>query len=250
MLENHPTSFAPEGGAAPPPRGELVFLLHGFGGRPLLMSRVARHLAGREYAIRNWTYPSLRKPVAHHAASLRDELARVTAERSYARVHFVTHSLGGVVVRQLLCREPPGNVGRIVMLAPPNAGSHVAWISSVFLRGLCPVLREISDRKTSFVNALDEPGNVEIGIIAGSGDWVVRQRSTHLASERDHIVLRGGHLRLPFLRTCALQTEHFLRHGTFDHEVRPPRHRRGGLERTSPRHPAALEVLTNPAGTP
>ena len=203
------------------PTSELVFLLHGFGGRPVLMSRIAGYLKRNDYAVRNWTYGSMRRQIAYHADRLRDELAQIDDEGKYARVHFVTHSLGGIVVRQLLCQSLSmlTDIGRIVMLAPPNSGSHLSRIGSMLLHGLCPILREISDRQTSFVNRLSEPRNVEVGIIAGSGDWVVRQSSTHLKTEQDHIVLRGGHLRLPFLRACVEQTEHFLRHGRFNHEI-------------------------------
>ena len=167
-------------GAADPPGSELVFLLHGFGGRPVLMSRVARYLRHNNYAVRNWAYRSVREQIGDHTERLRAELARIAAEGRYARVHFVTHSLGGIVVRHLLCESSLVGIRRIFMLAPPNAGSHIARIGSIFLRALCPVLREISDRETSFVNGLSEPTDVEIGIIAGSGDWVVRQSSTHL----------------------------------------------------------------------
>jgi pimeloyl-ACP methyl ester carboxylesterase len=199
------------------PSRELVFLLHGFAGRPVLMSRLARHLLRRDYAVCNWTYHSVRKGVAYSADRLREAIALASAEGSYSRIHFVTHSLGSIVVRQMLCQFPLTGIGRIVMLGPPNAGSHFARFGSVFLRRLCPVLPEISDRKTSFVNNLGEPHDVEIGVIAGTGDWVVWQKNTHLQTERDHIVLRAGHLRLPFVRTCVEQTEHFLKHGTFNH---------------------------------
>jgi pimeloyl-ACP methyl ester carboxylesterase len=184
------------------------------------MSRVARHLHRHGYTVHNWTYRSMRKQIAYHADRLLDELARIGAQGPWARVHFVTHSLGGIVVRHMLCHSPSirPHIGRIVMLAPPNSGSHVARFGSAVLRGLCPTLREISDRQTSFVNRLSEPQNVEIGIIAGSGDWVVRRSSTHLRNERDYIVVRGGHLRLPFLRASVDQTAHFLRHGTFKRE--------------------------------
>ncbi|MHC4878327.1 MAG: esterase/lipase family protein [Planctomycetota bacterium] len=199
--------------------GEIVYLLHGFGGKPVLMARVARRLRREGYTVRNWSYHSVRKRVAEHAERLRDDVARITGDGDYSRVHFVTHSLGGIVVRQMLCNSLQASLGRIVMLCPPNAGSHIARLSSMFLRGLCPVLREISDRDTSFVNGLGVPDDAEIGVIAGSGDWVVRRSSTHLPNQRDHIVVRGGHLRLPFLRSAVEQTSHFIRHGTFNHEM-------------------------------
>ncbi len=199
----------------------LVYLLHGFGGRPLLMSRLASYLRRNNFTVRNWTYPSVREEIASNAERLREEIERAVLEGGFTRVDFVTHSLGGIVVRRLLSQSSPVSIGRVVMLAPPNAGSHMARFGSMFLRGFCPVLREISDRPTRFVEISSEPSDVEIGIIAGSGDWVVRQASTHLPNERDHIVLRGGHLSLPFLKSSVVQTEHFLRHGTFNHESTP-----------------------------
>ncbi len=195
---------------------ELVFLLHGFGGRPVLMSRVARHLLRARFAVCNWTYPTVRRGVSYQAERLREAIAQASAEGSYSCIHFVTHSLGGIVVRHMLCHVPMIGVGRIVMLAPPNSGSHVARVSSMILRRMCPVLQELSDRTSSLVNCLGAPSNVEIGIIAGSGDWVVWQHNTHLASQRDHIVLPGGHLSLPFRRSSAHQIEHFLKHGAFN----------------------------------
>ncbi len=209
-------SAFPDGGQSGRGR-EIVFLLHGFGGRPVLMSRLARSLRQSQFVVRNWSYGSVRGTIGQHTERLHAELAAIASRERDARIHFVTYSLGGIVVRHLLSESVLPGVRRIVMLAPPNAGSHVARVCSLLLRGLCPTLHDISDRKTSFVNALGWPRGVEIGIIAGSGDWVVRQSSTHLPNERDHIVLSAGHLRLPFVRSCLEQTEHFLRHGAFDH---------------------------------
>jgi pimeloyl-ACP methyl ester carboxylesterase len=200
---------------------ELVFLLHGFGGRPVLMSRLAKFLCRNNFAVCNWAYPSVREPLARNTNRLEHELARIDAAGEFLRVHFVTHSLGGIVVRQLLSESPGSLVHRIVMLAPPNSGSHMARFGSLILRGFCPVLREISDRTTSLVQGLSAPCDCEIGIIAGSGDWVVRQNSTHLPTERDHIVVRAGHLRLPLVRSCLEQTTHFLKHGTFQRHETP-----------------------------
>src|SRR5262249_48898603 len=123
------------------PRGrELVFLLHGFGGRPVLMSRVARHLRLSNFDVRNWGYRSVRMPIEYNTDRLRDQLARIAAEGEYSGIHFVTHSLGGIVVRHVLDQSRLTGVPRVVMLAPPNAGSHVARIGSIFLRRVCPVL--------------------------------------------------------------------------------------------------------------
>jgi pimeloyl-ACP methyl ester carboxylesterase len=202
---------------------EVVYLLHGFGAMPLIMTRLSRCLQRNNYVIRNWGYRSIRKTVAFHAEELRNEVYRVAEEGEFTRLHFVTHSLGSIVVRHALCESMLPLVSRIVMLAPPNGGSHVARAGSLVLGRLCPVLRELSDKSGSFVNRLGEPAQVEIGVIAASNDWVVLRRNTHLKSERDHIVVRGDHLRLPLLRTCAEQTLQFLKTGVFLHTPGPKR---------------------------
>lgn len=194
---------------------EAVFLLHGFAGRPLWMSRLARFLCGAKYAVHNWRYSGVRKTIADHAAALSSELERVVAGGKIRRVHFVTHSLGGIIIRQMLSERQLPFIGRIVMLAPPNTGSHVAHAFSLLFGRLCPILGEMSTKADSYVNRLHVPHEVEIGVIAASRDWVVRRKNTHLTTQKDHIVIRGDHIRLPFLRASAEQTLHFLETGLF-----------------------------------
>lgn len=212
MIENSPSRLNFPTSA---PECERVYLLHGFAACPVQMLRIARRLQQHGYAIRNWGYPSLRRRIAFLADQLREDIEEVAARQQVARIHFITYSLGSIVLRKLLTGTPPVPCGRIVMIAPPNRGSHVARWASTLLRGLCPVLRELSDAPSSLVNQLNEFQSAEVGIIGGSGDWVVRQRSTHLPHEQDHLVVRGGHLSLPFLKTCADQSVHFLQHGRF-----------------------------------
>lgn len=194
---------------------EAVYLLHGFAARPVIMRRLGGFLRGHGYAVHNWGYRTLRGRIAGHAEALRDELQTVAESHGYDRVHLVAHSLGSIVARQALCGDAPGLVERVVMLAPPNRGSHVARAGALVMGRVCPVLHELSSRSDSFVNRLGEPRHVEVGVIAASQDWVVRRCHTHLESQRDHVVVRGDHVRLPLLRACAEQTLSFLRTGAF-----------------------------------
>ena len=209
------TRIPPRAAQSSPVQPEVVYVLHGFGGRPWLMHRLASYLRRQNYAVRNWGYSSFRQTVAFHAAELRDELDRAAAEDDFRRVHFVTHSLGSIIVRQILCERRPRQLGRIVMLAPPNGGSHMVRALAAVLGGVCPILHEISTKPGSYVNRLAAPPQVEIGVIAASRNWIVSRRSTHLETQTDHVVVRGDHIRLPLLRASAEQTVHFLATGAF-----------------------------------
>lgn len=205
----------PRAAPSPQAQGEVVYVLHGFAGRPWWMHRLASYLRRQNYAVRNWGYSSFRQTVAFHAAELRDELDRAATADAFRRVHFVTHSLGSIIVRKILCEYRPRNLGRIVMLAPPNGGSHMARALAAVFGPVCPILHEISTKPGSYVQRLAVPERVEIGVIAASRDWIVSRRNTHLETQTDHIVVRGDHIRLPLLRASAEQTLHFLATGTF-----------------------------------
>jgi triacylglycerol lipase len=201
-------------------QGELVYLLHGFAGLPLWMHRLARFLRRQNYMVRAWGYSSVRTTIAQHTTALRRDLAGALADSQFQRLHFITHSAGSIIVRNLLREACPRKLGRVVMLAPPNSGSHIAWALSRVLGWLCPILREISTAPGSYVNRLGPPPQTEIGIIAASHDWMVRRCNTHLQTQRDHIVIRGDHVRLPLLREAAEQAIYFLATGTFRHPGR------------------------------
>lgn len=151
---------------------ETVVLMHGLGRSPRSMNRLEKGLVAEGYSVANLAYESRRQSVEEIAENLYADLARRGLE-SEPRVHFVTHSLGGIVLRHYLRGHRPANLGRVVMLGPPNGGSELVDL----LRRL-PVLRhhpgpargQLGTGAASLPARLG-PVDFELGVIAGTRSW-------------------------------------------------------------------------------
>ena len=227
--------------AAVPP--ETVVLLHGMGRSQASMWRLEWELEREGYRVLNLTYPSRTQPLEVLANEwLPQRLARLAPA---SRVHFVTHSMGGILVR-LWRRESLEHgrddsrlrLGRVVMLAPPNAGSEIPdrlgafppfhWITGI--NG-----RRLGTSAGALPRALgpwpaSQSGGGTLGIIAGAwsvpvgtaawlprpNDGKVSVASTHLAGERDHVVVPFSHSWIGWRRETIAQVKAFLASGEFD----------------------------------
>ncbi|GIX21469.1 MAG: acetyltransferase [Gammaproteobacteria bacterium] len=102
-------------------RGECVVLLHGLWRGAWMMAPLARRLHAAGYSVLNVDYPSRAAPIETLAERhLAPAVARHCAGR---RMHFVTHSMGALLVRAYLAGRPAARVGRLILIAPPNRGS-------------------------------------------------------------------------------------------------------------------------------
>ncbi len=222
---------APTGGGQSSACGTVV-LLHGFAGFSVMNRPLARRLRREGYRAVEIGYDSWGLSLQRISERLSPQLARVD-ESCVGPVHFVAHSMGGLVARALIHRQRPANLGRLVMLGTPNGGSELAD----FLE--CrPLLRPILGRaapalvtrRPPAVDALLGAVDYEIGIIAGDrplvspkvarlvpapSDGKVSVASTRLAGARDHIVLPLPHSLLPYHASAHRQILHFLQEGHF-----------------------------------
>jgi hypothetical protein len=195
------------------------------------MGRMAKALAQQRYQVHNLGYPSHRLPIEGLANHIGEQIAELQLDHQ-RKIHFVTHSLGGIVLRSYLKSSRPQNLGRVVMQAPPNQGATLADIfgglpfSHWFLG---PMGAQIGTRADSLPNTLG-PVDYEVGIIAGNrsfnplfsplipgpDDGRVAVESTKLDGMTDFLVLPCIHPLIMNYREVIRQTIHFLQQGYFE----------------------------------
>jgi len=148
--------------------GDNVILLHGLARTEDSMEVLASALEQEGYCVTNVGYDSREGDIESLAVSAIGPALKACADAE--RIHFVTHSLGGILVRQYLAHHEIENLGRVVMLGPPNKGSEVVdTLRDVpgfyFINGDAGL--QLGTGEASVPNQLG-PANFDLGIIAGT----------------------------------------------------------------------------------
>lgn len=208
---------------------DCVILLHGLARTARSMDRMATAFAREGFDVVNVDYPSRQHPV--------EELAGIAVKKGIgkcpgdAKLHFVTHSLGGILVRYYLTHNEVSRLGRVVMLGPPNQGSEVVdelrdIPGYAIVNG--PAGLQLGTDHDSIPLQLGAV-NFELGIIAGTksvnlilsqylpnpDDGKVSVERTKVAGMKDFITVHHSH---PFIMQSAAVIEQaisFIRKGRF-----------------------------------
>jgi pimeloyl-ACP methyl ester carboxylesterase len=215
--------------SAPGPDG--VVLLHGISRTARSFGKMETALVGAGFVTLNLDYASRRKSLADLADAVRPEIERF-AERIDGSVHFVCHSMGGLLARVYLGKYRPLRSGRVVMLGTPNGGSEIADGLKNFppyRAWFGPAGQQLGTRRDEATHALLPRIDYPVGIVAGNRsvdplagifltkphDGRVSVANTRLDGMADHIVLPVTHPFLPGHTTVIAQTLAFLREGAF-----------------------------------
>lgn len=192
---------------------------------------MAAALEAAGYVVENVDYPSRTAKVETLAEAAVGRALGSERLRGCERVHFVTHSMGGILVRSHFARHREPRLGRVVMLAPPNQGSEVVdrlggWGLFGLLNG--PAGRQLGTAADSLPNRLG-PVGFELGVIAGdrSINWInscmirgaddgkVSVERTKVAGMREHRVVHALHPTIMKNREVIGLTLRFLATGSF-----------------------------------
>jgi pimeloyl-ACP methyl ester carboxylesterase len=208
-----------------------VVLLHGISRTPRSFKRMQRTIEGEGYAALNLGYASRRKTLEALAEDIHPAI-ELFASGLTGSIHFVGHSMGGLLARVYIARYRPQRLGRVVMLGTPNSGSEIAdrlKNFGAFRAFFGPAGQQLGTRRSAVDDAMLPPVNYPVGIIAGNRsidpvagtmlpkphDGRVSVANTKLDGMADHVVVASSHPWLVRNSVAIEQTIAFLQDGRF-----------------------------------
>jgi pimeloyl-ACP methyl ester carboxylesterase len=205
----------------------VVVLVHGLWTHGLLMELQRRYMANAGFDAVRYSYPSVRLTLTENAS----RLAQFARTLGVPVVHWVGHSLGGLIILRMFEREAALMSGRAVLLGSPYADTHSGRVLARSTLGTRMLGRSVGEW-LELKKPARFPGR-EIGVIAGTrsiglgrivardlptpNDGAVAVAETHIAAACDRIELPVTHTGMLLSRRIAHQVGAFLRDGRFDH---------------------------------
>jgi pimeloyl-ACP methyl ester carboxylesterase len=208
-----------------------VVLLHGIARSARSLRRMEAVLEAAGFATLNLDYQSRSRSLETLVADISPAIAEF-ASRFDGPLHFVAHSMGGLLARAYLAKHPPQRPGRVILLGPPNNGSEIAdrfRHLALYRAFFGPAGQQLTTTPDVATKALLAAPNYPLGVIAGSrsiypiasrflpspNDGRVSVASTRLDGMTDHIVIPTAHPLLVRDARAIAQTVAFLRNGRF-----------------------------------
>jgi len=208
---------------------DYLVLLHGLGRTGLSMKYAEKRLAAEGFRTVNIGYPSRTHPIEKLAEKLGAALQKRCPDRK-RKIHFITHSMGGIVLRCFLTGRTIENLGRVVMLSPPNRGSQLAQRlvrNPLYKVATGPSGQQLGTAPESVPLSLG-PVTFELGVITGDraanplSYWIEGRSDGKVAVDEaraegmsDFLVVPRGHTFIMNDAEVLKQAVHFIRHGSF-----------------------------------
>jgi len=199
---------------------EIIVLIHGLMRSSMSMASLKSFLEHQGYQVYSYSYPSAKYTIHDHGIYLKQFIANLLVKNPGVKIHFITHSLGGIIIREALATLSPKQlncIGYLIMLAPPNQGSFLAKLSTKMfpvITFLIKPLAELSSDQSSYVHRVSVP-NIKMGIIAGRFDAKVPPAAAYLKGQTDLIVINSTHMFIMNNTKTKSLIIHFLQKGTF-----------------------------------
>lgn len=211
---------------------ECVIMVHGMNRSKSAMGKISDSLRQQGYFVVNESYPTNRYTIQEVAQSYIPNYVEQCSGQHASKIHFVTHSIGGLVVRAYLRNHQLPTGSRIVMLAPPNHGSTLAdqlhW-SKIFQFLTGPMGQQLRTGDKGFSKELSETLPVDVGVITGTSslnplaskllgeenDGKVTVGSAKIAGMKDFMVVPVSHTFIMRAPQVIQATTAFLKWGKF-----------------------------------
>jgi pimeloyl-ACP methyl ester carboxylesterase len=213
---------------------DVVVLLHGLGRNNTAMWLPGRRLENAGFHVERIGYSSLQASPSEILEEISSQIDKCCSSH-HKTVHYVGHSLGGLLIRAYLQERRPENLGRVVLIGTPNRGTPIVdrFRDRWWMKLLGPATSSLGTDSESFPNSLEPPW-YPVGVIAGvanrgnnehwlpgADDGLVTVEATRLDGMSDFIVIRTGHAFMRYDPEVARQTISFLNEGKFAREQEP-----------------------------